>query len=130
MRNGSSAVMIQVDVLGRGEHVVGFALGPFVFAVLIDDRHLVDEFQLEVGVAQRLAQSGQIAVHRCLGHGRRLSIVAAAAELQSPGLESLNVGLVDLVQPEIGPGPIGEQFLVALVVELDRALLLDRKSVV
>src|SRR5712692_3964715 len=90
---------------------------------MLDRRHLVDELELAMGVTEGLAQGGQVPVHRGLRDRRAFSIAAPAGMLQGPGLEGLDLRLLDFRERQAGPRPVVEEPLIALPVKLDRALL-------
>ncbi|HEX4068396.1 MAG TPA: hypothetical protein VHZ09_20415 [Acidobacteriaceae bacterium] len=106
------------------EDIIRLALRSFVLRVLLDHRHFLDELELALGVAQRLAQRRQIAVHRGFGDRRAVAVAPAPAVLQGPHLERLNLRLIDPIERQISPGAVFEEFAVDLAVELDGSFLL------
>ncbi|MGB6132460.1 MAG: hypothetical protein WBG54_11820 [Acidobacteriaceae bacterium] len=107
----------------RAEDIIRLALRSFVLGVLLDHRHFVDQLELALGVAQRLAQRRQIAVHRGFSDRRAAPVAAAPAMLQGPHLERFNLRLIDPVKRQVGPGPVFEELAVVLPIELDGAFL-------
>ncbi|HTX40613.1 MAG TPA: hypothetical protein VMD25_02205 [Acidobacteriaceae bacterium] len=106
------------------EDIIRLALRAFVLRVLLDHRHFLDELELALGIAQRLAQRREISVHGRLGDRRAGSIAPPATVTEGPGLERLDLRLVDPVERQVGPGAVFEELAVVLAVELDGPFLL------
>ncbi len=76
-----------------------------------------------MGLAEGLAQGGEVTIHRGLRDRRAFSIAAPASMLQGPGLEGFNFRFLDFGQRQVRPRPVVEKLLIAFPVKLDRALL-------
>ncbi|MGA8528387.1 MAG: hypothetical protein WB622_01650 [Acidobacteriaceae bacterium] len=91
--------IIDPCLVGIGaEDIICLALRSFVLRVLLDHRHFLDELELALGVAQRLAQGRKIAVDGRFGDRRTAPVAPAPAVLQGPHLERLNLRLIDPVE--------------------------------
>jgi hypothetical protein len=110
-------------ILGRAEYVIRFTLCSFVLRVLFDRRNFGNQLKLQMRITQRLAESGQIPIHRGFADWRRFSVTPPSRLLQSPSFERFDVSFVDLVEREISPRTVTEQFPIALLIKLDSAIL-------
>jgi hypothetical protein len=108
-RNGSGRVADPFKVGLLREDIVGLAFRPFILGVLLNDGHFLDELQFAVGIPEGFAQRREVTIYRRFRDRGPFSISLSPATFQGPDFEGFDLGLVDFVEPTIGPRTIVEE---------------------